>query len=327
MPIVNDLLQEHRAVVDLRVWRQFVAVAEELHFGRAADRLHMTQPPLTQSIAQLERTLGVLLFDRSRRHVALTAAGEALLPGARSLLLQAYHLPDFARAAAAGDVGRLRLAFACSVSFGQLPTWVRRFRSERPQVSLDLVEAAPDVQMDAFRRDNIDAGLMLHAPGCAPPGFDRLLLGREQLMLAIEDRHPVLTGGVTLSQALELPLIIFPRHAEPSLHDAIFELYRQAGIRPQVVQEAIQMPTIINLVSSGLGVAWVPEGMRRLELSGVTYRSAAQLLEVEDGAPACLPGCDISLIWDPANTNPALRRFIDLIAGDAPVDMARTRAA
>src|SRR3982750_3158020 len=114
--------------VDLRVWRQFIAVAEELHFGRAAARLHMTQPPVTQAIAQMEKSLGVLLFDRTRRRVALTPAGEALLPDVRGLLARAQALPARAKAAAAGEVGRVRLAFVSTIGFERLPAWVRGVR-------------------------------------------------------------------------------------------------------------------------------------------------------------------------------------------------------
>ncbi|RYF71576.1 MAG: LysR family transcriptional regulator, partial [Comamonadaceae bacterium] len=129
------------AIIDVRAWRQFVAVAEELHFGRAAVRLHMTQPPLTQAIAQIERSLGVMLFDRTRRRVALTPAGEALLPDVRDFLERAKALPARARAAAAGEVGRLRLGFVSTIGFERLPQWVRDFRLLCPQVALELVEA------------------------------------------------------------------------------------------------------------------------------------------------------------------------------------------
>ena len=140
------------AAIDLRVWRQFVVLAEELHFGRAAQRLHMTQPPLTQAVAQLERHLGVLLFDRTRRRVALTAAGAALLPAAHELLARAQRLPELARAAAGGEVGRLRLAFVSTVGFECLPAWVRGFRQLAPQIALELVEATGDVQLLSLDR-------------------------------------------------------------------------------------------------------------------------------------------------------------------------------
>src|SRR6478672_2621807 len=132
------------AAIELRLWRQFAAVAGELHFGRAARALHMTQPPLTQAIAQLERLLGARLFERTKRSVRLTAAGEVLLPQARELLARAQALPAQARAAAGGELGRLRIAFVSTVGFALLPQWLRAWQAEHPQVALELIEATGD---------------------------------------------------------------------------------------------------------------------------------------------------------------------------------------
>lgn len=148
----------------MRLWRQFAAVAEELHFGRAAQRLHMTQPPLTQAIAGLERTLGLQLFDRTKRSVQLTPAGAALLPQVLDLLDRAQALPAQARAAAAGEVGRLRLAFVSTVGFGMLPQWVRAFRAQWPGVRLELIEATGDVQLQALERGRLMPGCFCTRP-------------------------------------------------------------------------------------------------------------------------------------------------------------------
>src|SRR5215208_6320694 len=176
-------------LIELRMWRQFVAVAESLHFGKAASRLHMTQPPLTQAIAGLERVLGVRLFDRTKRSVQLTAAGRALVPEARDLLARAAALPAHARAAAAGESGRLRLAFVSTLGFGLLPQWVRAFRSIYPQIELELIEATGDVQLQGLARGDIDAGFMLHSPGFAPAGLEHLRILREPLVLALPEQH------------------------------------------------------------------------------------------------------------------------------------------
>src|SRR3954469_25024900 len=166
-------------LVELRLWRQFVAVAEELHFGRAARRLHMTQPPLTQAIAQLERLLAVRLFERSKRSVELRIAGAALLPQARELLACAQALPAHARAAAGGAIGRLRIAFVSTVGFALLPQWLRAWRLQQPQVELELIEATGDVQLEALARGDVDAGFMLHSPGFVPAGLAHLRVARE----------------------------------------------------------------------------------------------------------------------------------------------------
>ncbi|BEP96493.1 LysR substrate-binding domain-containing protein [Acidovorax sp. A79] len=311
------------AFIDVRAWRQFVAVAEELHFGRAALRLHMTQPPLTQAIAQMERSLGVVLFDRTRRRVALTPAGEALLPDVRDFLERAQALPARARAAAAGEVGRVRLGFVSTIGFERLPEWVRDFRVLCPQVALELVEATGDVQRELFARGELDAGLMLHSPGFAPPGLARLVVAQEPLVLALPERH-ALAGAprLDLARVLAEPLVIFPRRIVPSLHDAIFALYHAAGRVPVVAQEAIQMQTIVNLVWGGLGVAWVPESVTQFRREGVVYRAADAFGAAPARAPARaakaaaappLPVCETSLVWPAELNNPALARFTDFV--------------
>ncbi|HEY2257805.1 MAG TPA: LysR family transcriptional regulator [Variovorax sp.] len=303
------------ASIDLRAWRQFVAVAEELHFGRAALRLHMTQPPVTQAIAQLEKTLGVQLFDRTRRRVLLTPAGAALLPEVQDLLARAQALPARARAAAAGELGRVRLAFVSTIGFERLPAWVREFRRQCPEVALELVEATGDVQLEAFARGEIDAGLMLHSPGFAPPGLERLAVAEEALVLALPATHALARlDKLPLAAVLAEPLVVFPRRIVPSLHDAIFGLYHAAGRVPRIAQEAIQMQTIVNLVWGGLGVAWVPESVTQFRRSGVVYRRAGEFEQApRRRAGAWLPPCETSLVWPAAPHNPALARFVEFV--------------
>lgn len=296
-------------LVELRLWRQFIAVAEELHFGRAAVRLHMTQPPLTQAIANLEQLLGVRLFERTKRSVQLTAAGEALLPEARELLARAQALPAHARAAAHGEVGRLRLAFVSTVGFGLLPQWVRAFRTLYPQVEFDLIEATGDVQLQALERGDIDAGFMLHSPGFVPEGLEHLRIAREPLVVALPEHHALATArSLSFMPLLDEALVIFPRRILPSLHDAIFGVYHAAGRTPHIAQEAIQMQTIVNLVSAGLGVAWVPDSVRQFQRPGVVYRQVAGK-KAQD-----VPGCETTLVW-PRSANPTRERFIEFARG------------
>jgi len=287
-------------MIELRPLRQFVAVAEELHFGRAARRLHMTQPPLTQAIRGLEATLQVVLFERTRRSVALTPAGAALLEQARRLLKAADELPRLVHAAAEGLSGRLRLAFVSSIAYGPLPEWLRGFREAHPDVSLQLREATLDVQLQAFDADEIDAGFVLHAPGAAPPGFASRLVLREPLVLALPAGHAaVARRTLRLADALHDALVIFPREIAPSLFDAVLSFYRDHGATPRIAQEAIQMQTIVNLVSAGMGVAWVPESVTRLQRPGVEYRHVAR---------ASL-ACETSLLWR-EGAPPVVQRFV-----------------
>lgn len=299
--------------IELRVWRQFVAVAEELHFGRAALRLHMTQPPLTQAISGLERTLGMRLFDRTKRSVQLTATGQALLPDVLELLTRAHALPAKARAAAAGEIGRLRLAFVSTVGFDLLPRWVMAFRQQWPQVALELIEATGDVQLEWLARGEVDAGFMLHAPGFSPPGVVHWNTSSEAMVLALPEAHPLaMVEPLSLAAVLDEPLVLFPRRILPSVHDAILGLYHAAGRSPQVAQEAIQMQTIVNLVSAGLGIAWVPASVRQFQRPGVVYRSPDPVPPTRKPSTRSLmlPSCETSLVWRDDALNPALAQLI-----------------
>jgi DNA-binding transcriptional LysR family regulator len=291
--------------IEWRVWRQFVAVADCLHFGRAAEQLHMTQPPLTQAIAGLERSLGVRLFDRTKRRVQLTAAGAGLLPAVREVLTRAAGLPALARAAASGELGRLRLAFVSTVGFDLLPQWVRVFREQWPQVALELIEATGDVQLQLLADDQIDAGFMLHAPGFSPAGLSHWVISSEPMMVALPQAHPLVQSArLCVRDVLDEPLVMFPRRILPSVYDALIGLYHAAGRSPVVAQEAIQMQTIVNLVSAGLGLAWVPHSVRQFQRPGVVYRP----LDLSRGLP--VPICETSLVWREGAEVPTLARWI-----------------
>lgn len=290
--------------IELRVWRQFLAVAETLHFGRAATQLHMTQPPLTQAIQQLERRLGVLLFERTRRSVSLTPAGAALVEPARQLLAQAAALAGRARSAASGETGRIRLGFVSTVGFGPLPGWLRAFREAHPGIAVELREATGDVQLEAFAQHELDAGFVLHAPGIElPPPLQRLSLGHEPMLLALPEASPRRRSA---AQWLREPLVIFPRAIAPSLYDAVLAFYHRHGVTPVIAQEAIQMQTIVNLVSAGLGVALVPRAMQQLRRPGIIYRALPAGLA--EGAPRA----ETSLVWLP-DAAPAVQRFVGFV--------------
>lgn len=278
-------------MIELRQLQQFLAVAEALHFGRAAERLHMTQPPLTQAVRKLESQLGLRLFERTSRSVTLTAAGRALQEAGQRLLNQAQALPAEVQAVAAGLRGRLRLAFVSTVGFSGLPGWLRQFRERYPELSLSLREATLDVQLREFAAGAIDAGFVIHSPGCAPAGFERLSVGIEPMVLAIPASDPE-PDEVELTRA---PLIIFPREIAPSIFDAILARHGSPG----VAQEAIQMQTIVHLVSAAIGVAWVPASLRGMQRSGVQYREMVNP-----------PWVETSLIWR-SDAAPAVRRFVE----------------
>ncbi len=290
--------------IELRQLRYFVTVAEELHFGKAAQRLHMTQPPLSQAIAQLEELLGAPLFDRNRRGVALTAGGAALLPEARRLLAQSQELPALVQRAASGETGRLALAFVSSADYSVLPPFLRAYRAAYPQVQIALQEATSDLQLDDLLHGRIDAGLLIPPlPDRAKAELDYLPVLKEPLVLAAPLGLVTRRGKVALKDAPALPLIIFPRAIAPGLHDGILSVFRAAGLTPAIGQEAIQMQTIVSLVSAGMGIALVPQSVSNLMRPGVEYRALA------DPTPLVETG----LAWRRDNPSPVLQGFLALL--------------
>jgi DNA-binding transcriptional LysR family regulator len=292
--------------LELRQLRYFVTVADELHFGRAAVRLHMTQPPLSQAIAALEDQLGAPLFVRNRRTVALTPAGAALLPEAKRLLAEAESLPALVRRAAAGEAGRLAIAFITSADYSVLPPFLRRYSERYPDVHLSLHEATSDVQVEELLRGRIDAGFLIPPlPDRALAQLDYLKVLDEPLILCAPAGLALPPGGapVRLQDLPHLPLIIFPREVSPALHDAILSCWRAAGITPAVGQQAIQMQTIVSLVSAGMGLALVPQSVSNLMRPGVEYRALAD--------PT--PRVDTGIAWRRGNPSPVLQGFLELL--------------
>ena len=292
--------------IELRQLRYFVTVAEELHFGRAAARLHMTQPPLSQTIFALEELLGADLFDRNRRGVALTAAGAALLPEARRLLAQAGELPGLVKRAAFGETGKLVLAFVSSADYSVLPPFLRAYRAAYPHVQITLQEATSDLQLEDLYNGRIDVGLLIPPlPDKAKAALDYLPVLNEPLILATPAGLPALRGKreADLRSLPPLPLIIFPRPISPSLYDAILSVFRAAGITPSIGQEAIQMQTIVSLVSAGMGIALVPQSVSNLRRPGVEYRPLAQ----------ATPLVETGLAWRRDNASPVLKGFLELL--------------
>jgi len=292
--------------IELRQLRYFVTVAEEMHFGRAAIKLHMTQPPLSQTIQSLESMLGVQLFRRTSRSVALTPAGIALLPEAQRILQQTAALPDLMRRATSGASGRLSLAFVSTADYSVLPPFLREFRESYPGVEIDLREATTDVQLDDLMQGRIDVGLLIPPiPDKAKSQLDYLPVLSEPLILAAPKGLKALRGkqSVALQALAELPLIIFPRRIAPAFHDAILACYRDAGLTPHIGQEAIQMQTIIGLVSAGMGIALVPQSVSNLKRPGVDYKPLANKT----------PLVETGLAWRRDNASPVLNAFLELL--------------
>jgi len=258
--------------VELRQLRYFVAVAEELHFHRAAERLHISQPPLSQQIRALEEELGFALLVRTRRRVELTPAGAAFLRDARAILGELDGAVAGARRIDAGLTGRLRINFVGSALFSTVPGTVERFRRSRPGVALELRERATADQLRAVRAGVADVGLV------RPPIEDDDSLRvetvlRERTVAALPAAHPLAElRRVPLRRLAAEPLVLFPRDQAPGFHDLLIDSLAGSGSAPRVIQIAPEMLTIIGLVAAGTGVSLVPASVARLALDGVAYR-------------------------------------------------------
>lgn len=257
--------------IELRELRYFVAVAEELHFTRAANRLNIAQPALSHQIRQLERRLGVQLFRRTSRSVALTAAGSVLLEGARRTLAEAARAADAAVRADRGELETLRVGFTDSAALSVLPNTVRRFRAAATGVHLDLTEDSSRAQIDAVERGTVDIALV-RGP-VSNSTLRTVVLLREPYAVALPVRHALTRRTRVPLRAFETESVIhFPRHSAPEYYDAIVALCTQAGIQLDVRYEGAQYQTILSLVAAGLGISLVSASVRNLQRTGVEYR-------------------------------------------------------
>jgi DNA-binding transcriptional LysR family regulator len=255
---------------DLRQLRHFVAVAERLHFGRAAAALNISQPPLSRSIQALEEILGATLLSRSRRHVALTPEGARFLEEAKRILAQ---LERAAREV--GGITELRLGFVSLADYGVLPGLLRAYKAARPGVALSLREMLSPEQAAALTAGDLDFGLLL--PPVADAALEHVVVQRERFVAALPSRHRLCRarGKLAARELAGEAFVMTPRAIAPGLHDVVTELAARAGFTPRVAQEAIQMQTVVSLVSSGLGVAIVPASIANLGRRGVVYRELA----------------------------------------------------
>ncbi len=256
--------------------RYFIAVAERLHFGRAAAALHISQPPLSRAIRALEAQLGVTLFARSRRRVELTPEGLRFLDEARRIGAQLERSVAEVRGIASGDRGRLRIGFVSLADFGVLPGLLKAYKTARPGVALALREMLSPEQAAALGAGELDFGLLL-PPVANAAELEHIVVQRERFVAALPSRHRLARGRGRLPvRALaDEAFVMVPREIAPGLYDIVSGLAARAGFSLNVAQEAIQMQTVVSLVSSGLGAAIVPGSIANLGRRGVVYREIA----------------------------------------------------
>jgi DNA-binding transcriptional LysR family regulator len=301
--------------MELRHLRSFVAVAEERHFGRAAERLHMAQPPLSQQIRRLEAELGAPLLHRTTRSVELAPAGEVLLVRAREILAAVDGATEDARRAARGEFGRLAVGFTGSATYALLPRLAVALRSALPGVVLDLRgELLTPAQVAGLLDGSLDLGLL------RPPVRERELeveiLWREPLVAVLPAAHRLARAAVVpLEQLRDEPFVTYPSHFRSVLHDAVEATCAAHGFRPRVVLEASETATLVSFVAAGIGVSLVPDSVCHMTVHGAVYRPLGPgAAEVE-----------LAVAWRRGDRTPVLERALGIVRGPLSRDRAGSR--
>ncbi|KAA0116772.1 LysR substrate-binding domain-containing protein [Mycolicibacterium sp. P9-22] len=279
----------------------FIAVAEELHFGRAAERLHMTQPPLSRQIQQLETELGVQLIDRTTRSVTLTPAGTAFLPDARRILQLAESAALTVRRVPAGDLGTVVVGFTAASAHAVLPRLLEQTRSILPDVKLELREMVSSVQIEALMSGEIDLGMA--RPPLKRPGIVSRPLLHEQLVAALPAGHPLAEQAreLTLNDLDGQDFVMYSPVQARYFNELLISTFTIAGATPRFVQFVTQVHTMLVLVRSGIGIALVPASAATLHPEGVVFRTIGAFRE----RPV-----ELDAAWRGDSTNPALLRLL-----------------
>jgi DNA-binding transcriptional LysR family regulator len=300
--------------MELRHLRYFVAVAEEQHYGRAAQRLRLAQPSLSRQIQDLEQEIGFELFDRLPRGVRLSAAGKAYLEDVRSILGQVSAATDRAGRVARGLAGTLRVGFPESASWhGIVPDSFRRFRHEQPDAELQLSPMSSLEQVQALRAGSLDAGFVFSFPK-SDPDLDQLVVATQHLVLAAPRRHLLTRNSrLRLRDLTDADFIWFPRRQSPVYYDRLMQACARGGLSPRIVQEAVDQATILSLVVCGLGMAFVSEATRWRCPRDVVLRPVVDLSLA----------IDFSLVWRNDNASPLLARFVAGVRQNASASITR----
>jgi DNA-binding transcriptional LysR family regulator len=286
-------------MVELRHLRYFIAVAEELNFSRAAERMHMAQPPLSAAIRQLERDLGVELFVRTTREVKLTDAGRAFLAGARRTLADADRAAEDAKRAAAGELGRLRIAYSWSTRFETLPALGRAFTAGHPDVELLAQEMWNARMPAAFAGGSIDIALSL-CPEIAAE-LELAPIRKERLVALLPEAHALAPeDAIPLSALADQEFVLFPREIAPRLHDAFVAIYRRAGFEPRLRHESFHTGWDLGVLAEIPAVAIAPQTVAGGLPEGI---AAVSLSEPTDSLETCL-------VWRSDDSSPAVATFV-----------------
>lgn len=283
---------------DLRQLRYFLVLAETLHFGRAAERLHISQPPLSRQISALEKAVGVQLLQRTSRAVSLTPAGRTFAQHAHEILAAVDLAVRSARASQQGLRGELRVSFTMCAAWNVLPRLLRHYRQHYPHVDVHLEEVMPRDLEQVLAQGSADLGISFPASHVSRLHYQRLL--DEPLCAVLPAEHPLAQAPQIDASALaDEDFISFPGTTAPSLHEAVIGHCRRHGFEPRIRLQTHLQQTIVNLVAEGLGVSLVPASMQRMQLPGAVFRPLTDAPRIEQG-----------LFWSTHNDNPCLAGFL-----------------
>ncbi len=287
--------------MNFRQLRYFLAVAGELHFGRAAQRLNMAQPPLSAQIKQLETDLGVLLFERTKRRVALTAAGKVLQTEAKQILQALELARQKTQQAGRGEAGQLTIAFVSSAMYSVLPPWLSAFRKQYPEVELTLQEATTTEQLEGLQAHRLDIGFV--RPPVSHNNIGSKTVWQEPLLVALPEAHPLSQHNeIAIAHLANEEFILTLRPSATDLYDKIMAFCQQANFSPNVVQTAEQLQTVLGLVAAQLGIAILPAAAQKLRREGVCYR---QFVETA-------PTTELVMIWREEEGSAVLENFLTI---------------
>jgi len=294
-------------MIETRLLRQFIAVAEELHFNRAAERLHMAQPPLSQAIRRLEAEIGAPLFERNNRSVALTPAGSAFLDSARRTLASLEEGVAHTRRVSQGIDGHLTLTFINITPYETLLRALRDFRTAAPAVAFTLREASTREQVAALESGAADVGF-LRTPGTTTLDLSFHTILREPIAVALPAGHPLCGHArVALADLADEAFVASPRALGQGFHDQLVQLCQTADFAPRVVQHGRQLQTLVALVAAGFGVALLPASLALPGRSDIVFKRLAA------DAPPDLLHLDLLMAWNHARMSPVRDRFVEAV--------------
>lgn len=298
--------------MDIKPLRYFVTLAELRHFGRAAARLNLSQPPLSRQLAALEASVGVRLIERNPRNVTLTAAGERFYADARAILAALDQAVRNAQAAAVGDAGALSVGFTMCAAYSVIPGYARAFKAAWPRVNLQLREVVSNDLIEQVLSSQIDAAIMF--PAVNYRGLATRTIVAEPLCVALSREHPrARARRLKIEQLMHEPFVLASEDAAPTLRARIVGHCQQHGFDPDIRFEVQLQQTVLSLVNEGAGVALVPASMRKVQLSGVVFRTLEAAPPIEQ-----------VLVWSASNRNPCLARFLELAQPQAAMPAADT---